>query len=82
MGKAVPHRITRHTHRKARPDEPLPPAPATSGIDYLALIAGRHHRDLVEKISYADLTTNEHASPASADNTDLNLGRVNEPSQV
>ena len=55
MGKAVPHVISRHTHAKARPDDTVP-APAPTGIDYLALVAGRHHRDLVERISYADLT--------------------------
>lgn len=71
MGKAVPHRITRHAHRKARPDESLP-APAATGIDYLALLAGRHHRDLVERISYADLSTANPASPDSG----LALGRV------
>jgi transposase InsO family protein len=42
-GRAVPHRITRHTHPKARPETPEPvPAPAT-GIAYLQLVADAHH---------------------------------------
>jgi putative transposase len=36
MGVAVPHRIGRHVHRKARPDNTAP-LPAPTGIDYLRL---------------------------------------------
>lgn len=45
-GKAVPHRITRHTHPKARPEtaEPVPPRP--TGIDYLNLTAAAHHEQV------------------------------------
>jgi putative transposase len=45
-GKAVPHRITRHTHPKARPEtsEPVPPRP--TGIDYLNLTATAHHEQI------------------------------------
>jgi len=45
-GQALPHRITRHTHPKARPETPeAPPVPGT-GIDYLAMIADTHQQRL------------------------------------
>ncbi|MEV0296315.1 hypothetical protein [Nocardia sp. NPDC050710] len=34
-GKALPHTITRHTHRIARPEIPAPEPPPSTGIDYL-----------------------------------------------
>lgn len=56
MGKAVPVRITRHTHPKARPDAAPPPAP--TGIDYLSLIAARRDAALKgQSIDYARLDT-------------------------
>jgi hypothetical protein len=43
-GQAVPHRITRHTHPKARPETTqAAPAPAT-GIAYLQLVADAHQQ--------------------------------------
>jgi putative transposase len=54
MGTAIPHRIGRHVHPDARPDEPAPPTPAT-GIDYLALIAAQHRATLAARINYTDL---------------------------
>ena len=61
MGKAVPVRITRHTHPQARPD--AAPTPTPTGIDYLALLAARRDAALAgEAINYAsltDITTNE-----------------------
>ena len=52
-GTAVPHRITRHAHPKARPETDPPPAPAT-GIDYLKMVADTHHRRVAadETINY------------------------------
>ena len=44
-GRAVPHIITRHTHPKARTETPEP-APAATGIDYLALTAAAHHEQI------------------------------------
>ena len=54
MGHAVVHKIGRHTHPQARPDQPpIPPEP--SGIDYLRLVENKH-RDLdAKRINYADL---------------------------
>jgi len=40
-GLAVPRKITRHSHPKAKPEEPGTPPPAT-GIDYLGIIAAEH----------------------------------------
>jgi hypothetical protein len=45
-GKALPHRITRHAHPKARPEtSEASPVPGT-GIDYLAMIADTHQQRL------------------------------------
>ena len=40
-GLAVPRKIGRHSHPKAKPEEPGTPPPAT-GIDYLGIIAAEH----------------------------------------
>jgi putative transposase len=54
MGKAVPVRISRHTHPQARPD--ASPAPVPTGIDYLSLLAARRHAELTgRRIDYAAL---------------------------
>jgi len=44
MGAGVARVIGRHTHPMARAD--TPPAPAATGIDYLALLADRHATEL------------------------------------
>lgn len=54
VGKAVPFRIGRHVHPKARTD--APPASAPTGIDYLRLIQTRHTRALGERLQYAQLS--------------------------
>lgn len=59
-GLAIPHRIGRHTHPKARPETPPPPA-APSGIDYLRLVDAAHHQHLATQINYAALTDNTTA---------------------
>ncbi len=54
MGKAVPVRISRHTHPKARPD--AAPAPVPTGIDYLSLLAAHRDAELTgRRIDYADI---------------------------
>jgi putative transposase len=40
-GLAVPRQIGRHSHPKAKPEEPGTPPPAT-GIDYIGIIAADH----------------------------------------
>jgi len=54
-GIAVPHRIGRHAHLKARPE--TPPAPPTpTGINYAHLIDAAHHAELARGVNYAALT--------------------------
>lgn len=54
MGKAVVHRIGRHSHPQARPETmPVPPAP--TGIDYLGLVERRRAAELAAKIDYSAL---------------------------
>jgi putative transposase len=53
---AIPHRIGRHAHPKARPETPTTEPPtAPSGIDYLHLIDAAHQQHLAEQINYAAL---------------------------
>jgi putative transposase len=54
MGLAVPHRIGRHVHHKARPDETTPP-PTPTGIDYLRLLETQHTAELADRVQYAKL---------------------------
>jgi putative transposase len=55
-GHAVPHVIGRHAHPKARPEQPVPPAPVT-GIDYMGLIDAAHDTRLAGgAISFAGLS--------------------------
>jgi len=61
-GKAVPSRIRRHVHPKAR-TEPAP-APVPTGIDYLRLIEARHTRSLENRLQYAHL---DHAPDPTSD---------------
>jgi putative transposase len=71
MGEAVPHRIGRHTHPKARPEAAPPPPP--TGIDYLRLVEARHDAQCAERVRYAEL--------ADAPDSDLGAGlrSVSEP---
>jgi putative transposase len=52
MGRAVPHRIGRHSHPQARPEIPEPP-PTPTTIDYLALVDQQRRAELAKPISYA-----------------------------
>jgi len=64
MGKAVPMRIARHVHPKARPE--AAPAPLPTGIDYLGMVAARRAAELSGAgIDYAalDHSTAQHAVP-------------------
>jgi putative transposase len=62
-GTAIPHRIGRHSHIKARPETP-PQTPAPTGIDYARLIADAHQTALGEGVNYAALA--DTAAPAAA----------------
>jgi putative transposase len=55
-GQAIPHVIGRHSHPKARPEQPAPP-PAPTGIDYIGLVDAAHDADLAgDAISFAGLS--------------------------
>jgi putative transposase len=71
-GLAVPHRIGRHAHPKARPETPPPAPPPPTGIAYLPLIDAAHQADLADRVNYAALAGDDpipdhdqaaHASP-------------------
>lgn len=65
MGAGVPQVIGRHTHPMARPE--TVPRPATTGIDYLGLLADRHAAHLAEhapRIDYSALAETTHPEPA------------------
>lgn len=65
VGDAVPVRIGRHTHPNARPEAKEPPA--STGIDYLAMLAERRDRELAGRpIDYAALADDQ----AQDDTTD------------
>ncbi|MFZ3467516.1 DDE-type integrase/transposase/recombinase, partial [Streptomyces sp. 2.9] len=53
-GKALPHRVGRHTHPKARPETPPQPAPPT-GIDYLKILDETHTANTAKGINYSSL---------------------------
>jgi putative transposase len=59
MGTAIPHRIGRHVHHKARPDDTEPP-PAPTGIDYLQIVEQRHSSELAERLRYSQLEDHDH----------------------
>ncbi len=56
-GTATPHHITRHSHPKARPEDPGSgdDAPRATGIDYLALLGERHDRQSGDRVNYSAL---------------------------
>jgi putative transposase len=70
-GTAIPHRIGRHSHVKARPETP-PEQPAATGIDYARLVADAHHTALAEGVNYAALSTSDAAGQLDL-LTDLDL---------
>lgn len=58
FGHAVPVRIGRHTHPKARGE--LPPPAAPTGIDYLGLLASQRDKEIAgQRIDYSRLTDGE-----------------------
>lgn len=55
LGLAIPHRIGRHTHPKARLETPAPPPPPPTGINYLQLLDEQYQQQLATQINYAAL---------------------------
>ena len=73
-GQAVPHRITRHAHPKARPETPEPPPAPATGIAYLQLITDAHHEQIAddERIGFHALySTTPDQIPGQASIDDL-----------
>lgn len=69
MGQAVPVRICRHTHPKARADSS--PAPTPTGIDYLSLVAARRAAELTgQRVNFAALAAAERDASSGKDETD------------
>lgn len=66
-GTATPHHITRHSHPKARPEDPGSgdDAPRATGIDYLSLLGEQHDRQSGDRVNYAALAG--PATPGSQD---------------
>jgi putative transposase len=60
MGLAVPHKLTRHAHPKARPETPWVEPAASTGIDYLRLLDDARTDDLRKQINYTALTHDQH----------------------
>jgi hypothetical protein len=79
MGVAVPYRIARHSHPRARPESDLiagePTAPVATGINYLDLIVTAHEEYLQAGVNYAALSepTEPEPQPKVADPADLRL---------
>jgi putative transposase len=77
-GVAVPYRIARHCHPRARPESDLigsePTTPAATGINYLDLVVTAHEEHLAARVNYAALTSSaEPAQPEAADPAGLRL---------
>jgi putative transposase len=63
-GTAIPHRIGRHSHVKARPETP-PAPPAATGIDYARLIDDAHQTELAHGVNYAALSNTAPSNAAA-----------------
>jgi putative transposase len=61
-GAALPHRITRHAHIKARPETPPAAPAAATGINYARLLDDAHHAELAQRVNYAALTGTDPAA--------------------
>ena len=66
-GRAVPFRITRHAHPKARPETPQDQPVANTGIAYLQLVADAHQQHIAaeERIGFHALYSTATASPTA-----------------
>jgi putative transposase len=64
-GRAVPQRITRHAHPKAKPETAEPAPPPATGIAYLQLVADAHQQQVAadERIGFHALYSTAQAAP-------------------
>src|SRR6201993_3611672 len=56
-GTATPHHITRHSHPRARPEDPGSgdDAPRATGVDYIVLLGEQHDRQTARPVNYRAL---------------------------
>jgi putative transposase len=75
-GTATPHHITRHSHPKARPEDPGSgdDAPRATGVDYIALIGEQHDRQKQGPVNYRALMP-PAGPPASGQDSQEQDGR-------
>jgi putative transposase len=67
FGKAVAFKIGRHSHPKARPEQPGHQPPTTTGIDYLRLLDTAHEAgQLRPRINFAALFGETPAGPGTS----------------
>ena len=68
-GRAVPFRITRHAHPKARPETPEAEPVPNTGIAYLQLVADAHHQQIAaeERIGFHALYSTGQTPPPEND---------------
>jgi putative transposase len=64
-GTAIPHRIGRHAHLKARPETP-PELPTPTGIDYARLIAEVHQAQLGDPVNGVNYAALAGSAPTSS----------------
>ena len=67
MGKAIPHKITKHVHPNAATKATTPTAPVATGIEYLKTVATNHQETLAARINYANLPTRSESDPGGGD---------------
>jgi hypothetical protein len=70
-GLALPHRIARHSHPKARPELPENPPPKPTGINYLEIVANTHQNDIGGQINYDALGRGDDATASGPEEIPL-----------
>lgn len=55
-GTALPYRIGRHAHPKARPETPPTEPVAPTGINYARLLDATHQAELAQRVNYAAIS--------------------------
>lgn len=56
MGAAVPYRIGRHVHHKARPHETTTTTSTATEIDYLGLVETQHTKEIAARLRYSQIS--------------------------
>jgi putative transposase len=72
-GLAIPQRIRRHAHPKARPEQPGASPPPATGINYLDIIAAEHQAAQRRLINYDALAAGNTEDQGGSDDQDGEL---------